>query len=88
MVSQCLGIYTFFVLLFFLSILGIVAANFLIRHIRYAILVIFVIAAIICPLPDPVSMCLFAMPMLVLYMLGVGVAWIFNPARRKEVKSA
>jgi sec-independent protein translocase protein TatC len=76
------------ILIFFLSILGIVDAKFLIRHIRYAILVIFVIAAIICPLPDPVSMCLFAMPMLVLYMVGVGVAWIFNPARRKETKSA
>ncbi|QNI38036.1 twin-arginine translocase subunit TatC [Edaphobacter albus] len=76
------------ILIFFLSILGIVDAKFLIRHIRYAILVIFIIAAIICPLPDPVSMCLFAMPMLVLYMVGVGVAWIFNPARRKEAKSA
>jgi sec-independent protein translocase protein TatC len=76
------------ILIFFLSILGIVDAKFLIRHIRYAILVIFIIAAIICPLPDPVSMCLFAMPMLVLYMLGVGVAWVFNPARRKAAKSA
>ena len=76
------------ILIFFLSILGIVDAKFLIRHIRYAILVIFVIAAIICPLPDPVSMCLFATPMLVLYLVGVGVAWIFNPSRRKEAKSA
>jgi sec-independent protein translocase protein TatC len=78
------------ILIFFLSILGIVDAKFLIRHIRYAILVIFVIAAIICPLPDPVSMCLFAAPMLILYMLGVGVAWVFNPSRRKakEAKAA
>lgn len=76
------------ILIFFLSILGIVDAKFLIRHIRYAILAIFVIAAIICPLPDPVSMCLFATPMLVLYMVGVGVAWVFNPSRRKEAKSA
>jgi sec-independent protein translocase protein TatC len=76
------------ILIFFLSILGIVDAKFLIRHIRYAILAIFVIAAIICPLPDPVSMCLFATPMLVLYMVGVGVAWVFNPSRRKEAKPA
>lgn len=76
------------ILIFFLSILGIVDAKFLIRHIRYAILAIFVIAAIICPLPDPVSMCLFATPMLVLYLVGVGVAWIFNPSRRKETKPA
>jgi len=76
------------ILIFFLSILGIVDAKFLIRHIRYAILAIFVVAAIICPLPDPVSMCLFATPMLVLYLVGVGVAWVFNPQRRKEAKSA
>ena len=76
------------ILIFFLSILGIVDAKFLIRHIRYAILAIFVVAAIICPLPDPVSMCLFATPMLALYLVGVGVAWIFNPSRRKETKSA
>ena len=72
------------ILIFFLSILGIVDAKFLIRHVRYAILIIFVIAAIICPLPDPVSMCLFAAPMLALYMVGVGVAYIFNPSRRKQ----
>lgn len=78
------------ILIFFLSILGIVDAKFLLRHIRYAILVIFVIAAIICPLPDPFSMCLFATPMLALYMVGVGVAWVFNPSRRKnkEIKPA
>ncbi|HEY6374022.1 MAG TPA: twin-arginine translocase subunit TatC [Edaphobacter sp.] len=78
------------ILIFFLSVLGIVDAKFLLRHIRYAILVIFVIAAIICPLPDPFSMCLFATPMLALYMVGVGVAWIFNPSRRKnkEIKPA
>jgi sec-independent protein translocase protein TatC len=71
------------ILIFFLSILGIVDAKFLLRHIRYAILIIFIIAAIICPLPDPVSMCLFATPMLALYMVGVGVAYFFNPSRRK-----
>jgi sec-independent protein translocase protein TatC len=78
------------ILIFFLSILGIVDAKFLLRHIRYAVLVIFVIAAIICPLPDPFSMCLFATPMLALYMVGVGVAWVFNPSRRKnkEIKPA
>ncbi|MCL2659950.1 MAG: twin-arginine translocase subunit TatC [Acidobacteriaceae bacterium] len=78
------------ILIFFLSILGIVDAKFLIKHIRYAVLIIFVIAAIICPLPDPISMILFASPMLALYMVGVGVAYIFNPSRRKarEAKSA
>ena len=58
-------------------------AKFLIKHIRYAILVIFIISAIICPLPDPFSMCLFATPMLALYLLGVGVAFFVHPNRRK-----
>ena len=71
------------IIIFFLSIFGIVDAKFLLRHIRYAILIIFIIAAIICPLPDPVSMCLFASPMLLLYLVGVGVAYFFHPSRRK-----
>jgi sec-independent protein translocase protein TatC len=77
------------VLIFFLSLFGIVDGKFLIKHIRYAILVIFLISAIICPLPDPVSMCLFATPMLALYLVGVGVAFLVHPARRKakELKS-
>ena len=58
-------------------------AKFLIKHIRYAILAIFLIAAVICPTPDPIGMCLFASPMLALYLVGVGVAFFVNPARRK-----
>jgi sec-independent protein translocase protein TatC len=78
------------IIIFFLALFGIVDAKFLIRHIRYAILIIFIIAGIICPTPDPLSMCIFAAPMLVLYMLGVGAAFIVHPARRKarEAKSA
>lgn len=71
------------ILIFFLALFGIVDGKFLIRHMRYAILIIFVIAAIICPLPDPLSMVLFAAPMLVLYALSVGVAFLVHPARRK-----
>jgi sec-independent protein translocase protein TatC len=71
------------ILIFFLSLFGIVDAKFLLKHIRYAILIIFLIAAIICPMPDPYSMCLFAAPMLALYFVGVGVAFFVHPARRK-----
>ncbi|QHN04563.1 twin-arginine translocase subunit TatC [Granulicella sp. WH15] len=78
------------ILLFFLSLFGIVDAGFLVRHIRYAILIIFLITAVICPLPDPVSMCIFASPMLVLYLLGVAVAYFVHPSRRKakELKAS
>lgn len=71
------------ILIFFLSLFGIVDAKFLLRHFRYAILGIFVVAAIICPMQDPLSMCLFASPMLVLYFLGVGIAFFVHPSRRK-----
>ncbi len=71
------------IIIFFLSLFGIVDAKFLLKHIRYAILIIFLIAAIICPDPSPVGMCLFASPMLVLYFIGVAVAWFVHPSRRK-----
>jgi sec-independent protein translocase protein TatC len=71
------------ILIFFLALFGIVDAKFLLKHFRYAILAIFVIAAIICPMQDPLSMCLFASPMLVLYFFGVGIAYYVHPARRK-----
>jgi sec-independent protein translocase protein TatC len=71
------------ILIFFLSLFGIVDAKFLVKHIRYAILIIFLISAVICPLPDPISMCFFASPMLVLYLLGVGVAYFVHPDHRK-----
>jgi sec-independent protein translocase protein TatC len=71
------------ILIFFLSLFGIVDAKFLLQHIRYAILAIFLIAAVICPTPDPIGMCLFATPMLVLYLIGVGIAFLVHPANRK-----
>lgn len=71
------------ILIFFLSLFGIVDGRFLIRHMRYAVLIIFIIAAIICPLPDPLSMTLFAAPMLVLYALSIGVAFAVNPGKKK-----
>jgi sec-independent protein translocase protein TatC len=72
------------VVIFFLALFGIVDAKFLLKNFRYAILAIFVIAAIICPSPEVSAMCLFAAPMLVLYFLGVAVAYFVHPNRRKR----
>jgi sec-independent protein translocase protein TatC len=63
------------ILIFFLALFGIVDGKFLLKHFRYAVLAIFLVAAIICPTPDPIGMCLFASPMLALYFVGVGVAF-------------
>jgi len=71
------------IIIFFLALFGIVDAKFLLKHYQYAVLAIFVIAAIICPMQDPLSMCIFASPMLFLYFLGVAVAFFVHPNRRK-----
>jgi len=78
------------VLIFFLALFGIVTPRFLWKNIRYAILAVFLVAAIICPSPDPWTMCIYAVPMLALYLLGIGVAWWVHPSRRKakEAKEA
>ena len=71
------------VLIFFLALMGIVSAGWMWRNIRYSILVIFIIAAIIAP-PDIVNRCIFAAPMLGLYVLSIGVAWLAHPDQRKK----
>lgn len=66
---------------FFLSITGIVSAKQLFSATPYAVLVVFVVGAMLTP-PDPVSQIFLAIPLIVLYLAGVGVAWIFDPTRR------
>jgi sec-independent protein translocase protein TatC len=70
------------ILVFFLSLMGILSPAFMWKHFRYAILVIFIIAAIVTPTPDVVNMCIFAAPMLALYVLSIGVSWIVHPTQR------
>lgn len=68
--------------IFFLSRLGLVTPAFLMRHFRWAVLGIFVLAAVITPTPDVINMCIFALPTLGLYLVGVGVSALFGaPAR-------
>ena len=76
------------VVIFFLALFGIVSPRFLWKNLRYAILIIFIIAAIITPTPDIPTLCAFAMPMLGLYLIGIGVAWWVHPERRKKKEAA
>jgi sec-independent protein translocase protein TatC len=64
-------------LVFFLARFGVVTAGFLWRKFKYAVLIIFVIAALITPSADVVNLGIFAAPMLVLYVVSIGVAWVF-----------
>ncbi len=73
------------VLVFFLSITGIVDARTLLKGTPYAVLGVFIAAAILTP-PDWVSQIFLAVPMIALYLLGVGVALAFGGTRRKRAK--
>jgi sec-independent protein translocase protein TatC len=63
----------------FLARLRIVSARFLARHFKYAILIIFIAAAVITPTGDPTTQTVFAAPMIGLYLLSIGVAWVVGP---------
>ena len=71
------------ILIFFLSATGIVSARKLWAGTPYAVLGIFVTAAVLTP-PDFVSQVFLAIPMLILYLIGVGVAWLFDPELRRQ----
>jgi sec-independent protein translocase protein TatC len=76
------------ILIFFLALFGIVSPQFLWKNIRYAILAVFLVAAFICPSPDPWTMCIYAVPMLCLYLIGIAVAWWVHPDRRRAKQAA
>lgn len=69
------------ILVFFLARFGVITARFMIVKFKYAILLICVLAAVITPSGDAVSLAVFALPMLVLYIVSIGVAWIFGRKR-------
>jgi sec-independent protein translocase protein TatC len=71
------------ILVFFLSLMGIVTAGWMWRNLRYSILVIFIIAAILTPTTDILNMCIFAAPMVALYVFSIGVAWVVHPKQRQ-----
>ena len=85
-VNVTLGIGVVFelpIIIFFLALLRIVTAKFMIEHSRYAILIIVVLAAVITPTPDVFNLMLFSVPMVVLFFVGVFAAYLLE-LRRDE----
>ena len=73
------------VVTFFLARIGLVTHRTMIGGARYAIVVIFIVAAVLTPGPDIASQMLMATPLLVLYVLSIGVAYMVGrPAAAEE----
>ena len=73
------------ILVFFLSLFGIVTPRFLWNHFRYAVLIIAILAAVVTPTTDALTMSIFMAPMILLYLLGIGVsALVVRHKRRAE----
>ena len=71
-------------LVFFLAKMKLVTARFLAKNIKYAVLIIFVVAAVITPGGDMATQTIFAAPMLGLYVLSIVIAWLVGPTRERE----
>jgi sec-independent protein translocase protein TatC len=71
-------------LIFLLARLGLVSGPFLLKNLKYAVLICFVIAAVITPTGDIPNLLIIGMPMIALYLLGVVIAYIFGKKRKKE----
>jgi sec-independent protein translocase protein TatC len=74
-------------LAFFLAKMRLVTARLLWRKINYAILAIFIVAAVLTPSPDPWNQAIFAVPMIALYLISIGIAWIVGPKREPQASS-
>jgi sec-independent protein translocase protein TatC len=71
-------------LVFFLSRMGLITAQWMIKKFKYAVLAIFIIAAVITPTPDMVTQSIIAFPMLALYGLSILIALAFGKKRGKR----
>jgi sec-independent protein translocase protein TatC len=76
------------ILIFFLTLFGIVTPKFLFVNSKYSILVIAIIAAIVTPTPDALTMLVVMAPMIVLYFAGVGVSALVVGRRNRRLAAA
>jgi sec-independent protein translocase protein TatC len=72
-------------LVFFLSLMRVVTARWLVRHIQYAILVSFVVAALLTASPDPWNQTIMAAPMIALYLVSIVIAWLVGLQAKSSI---
>jgi len=85
-VNVLLGLAVMFqlpIVIFMLSQLGVVTPRFLMRHFRWAVLIIIIISAVITPTPDAVNMTIVAGPTVLLYLVGVGASALVQRRRKR-----
>ena len=70
-------------LVFLLAKMGLITAGWMIRNFKYAVLLVFVIAAVITPTPDAMTQSIVAIPMLVLYGLSILIALVVGRGKKK-----
>jgi sec-independent protein translocase protein TatC len=95
-IDEAFGLYTKMVLgfgiifemptlVFFLARMGVVTGGFLLKHFKYAVLIITIVAAVVSPGTDAMSTIVFAVPMLGLYVFSIVIAYVFQ--RRKPASA-
>ena len=72
------------IVLGFAGLMGVVNAKFLFKHIRGAVLIFFVIAAILTPTTDIMNMTIYAAPMIILYLMSIVIVYFVHPKKRRE----
>jgi sec-independent protein translocase protein TatC len=76
------------VIILVLSLFGIVTPKFLLKQLRYAVLLTAVLAAVIAPTPDMATLFMLWIPMVGLYILSIGLSWVVYLRRKRKQKRA
>ena len=73
-------------LVLFLARMGVITAKFLLKNMKYAILIMFIVGAVLSPGTDPVGQVMMAGPMFILYVISIGLAWMFGKKKEPVVE--
>ena len=84
MLLACGAVFQMPVLVFALARMGVVTGRFLLRNFKYATLIIAILGAVLSPGGDIASQMILSGPMLVLYVISIGIAFVFQKRRKTE----
>jgi sec-independent protein translocase protein TatC len=88
--NMMLGMVTVFqlpTLIFFLSLMRVITARWLVQHIGYAFLASFIVAAFLTATTDPWNQMMMAVPMMALYLVSIVVAWLVGLRAKNEISA-